>query len=86
MGKNAPTISDPVAATMIGFNSAAKGTDIRFTWEKLMDPPSGQQSAYAVANAGEIAILKGEKTPQQAADDLQTALAAWYEPAKTCQK
>lgn len=86
MGKNAPTISDPVAANFVTFNSTAKGTDIRFTWEKLMDPPSGQQSAYAVANAGEIAILKGEKTPQQAADDLQTALAAWYAPAQSCKK
>ena len=33
-----------------------------------------------------ISILKGEMTPQQAADKLQAALAGWYEPAKTCKK
>jgi raffinose/stachyose/melibiose transport system substrate-binding protein len=85
MSKAATTINDPVAATFLSFNSQAKGTDIRFPWEKLMDPPSGQESAYTVMDAGAIAVLKGEKTPQQAADDLQTALAQWYEPAKSCQ-
>jgi len=85
-GKAPTTISDPAAAAFLAFNSTAKGTDFRFPWDKLMDPPSGQQSAYAVMNAGAIAVLKGTKTPQQAADDLQTALAAWYAPAKTCKK
>jgi raffinose/stachyose/melibiose transport system substrate-binding protein len=84
---NTPTsITDPVASTVLGFNSASKGTDFRFTWDKIMSPPSGQQSAYNVALAGEDAILKGQMTPQQAADNLQTALAAWYDPAKTCKK
>lgn len=84
MGKAATSINDPVAATFLSFNSEAKGTDIRFPWEKLMDAPSGDESAYTVMNAGAIAVLKGEKTPQQAADDLQTALAKWYQPAQTC--
>ncbi len=86
VSKNVPTLKDPVAATFLSFNSQAKGTDIRFAWEKLMDAPSGQVSAYNAMNAGAIAVLKGEKTPQQAADDLQNALAQWYEPAKTCKK
>jgi raffinose/stachyose/melibiose transport system substrate-binding protein len=85
MSKAATTINDPVAATFLTFNSEASGTDIRFPWEKLMDAPSGQESAYTVMNAGAIAVLKGDKTPQQAADDLQTALAQWYEPAQGCQ-
>jgi raffinose/stachyose/melibiose transport system substrate-binding protein len=85
MSNSATTISDPVAATFLGFNSQASGTDIRFPWEKLMDAPSGQANAYTVMNAGAIAVLKDEKTPQQAADDLQAALAAWYEPAQDCQ-
>ncbi len=84
MSKAATTINDPVAATFLSFNSKAKGTDIRFPWEKLMDAPSGQESAYTVMNAGAIAVLKGDKTPQQAADDLQAALALWYDPAKGC--
>jgi hypothetical protein len=37
-------------------------------------------------NNAVIAVLKDEMTPQQAADSLQEALAAWYEPAKTCKK
>ncbi|RPI28047.1 MAG: extracellular solute-binding protein [Chloroflexota bacterium] len=86
VSKNIPTLTDPVAATFLGFNSQAEGTDIRFAWEKLMDPPSGQVSAYNAMNAGAIAVLKGEKTPEEAANDLQTALELWYEPAKTCQK
>lgn len=83
---NVPTLKDPVAAAFLAFNAQAKGTDIRFAWEKLMDAPSGQVSAYNAMNAGAIAVLKGEKTPQEAADDLQNALAQWYEPAKSCQK
>lgn len=86
MSNTPTTITDPVASTILGFNATSKGTDFRFTWDKIMSPPSGQQSAYNVALAGEDAILKGQMTPQQAADSLQTALAAWYDPAKTCQK
>ncbi len=85
MGNAETSINDPVAAAFLGFNAQAAGTDIRFPWEKLMDAPSGQESAYTVMNAGAIAVLKGEKTPQQAADDLQTALSQWYEPAQGCQ-
>jgi raffinose/stachyose/melibiose transport system substrate-binding protein len=85
MSKAETTINDPVAAAFLDFNAQAAGTDIRFPWEKLMDAPSGQESAYTVMNAGAIAVLKGDKTPQQAADDLQTALAQWYEPAQSCQ-
>jgi raffinose/stachyose/melibiose transport system substrate-binding protein len=86
MGNAATKITDPAAAAFLDFNSKAKGVDFRFPWDKLMDAPSGQQNAYTVMNAGAIAVLKDTKTPQQAADDLQTALAAWYEPAKNCQQ
>jgi raffinose/stachyose/melibiose transport system substrate-binding protein len=86
MSKTATTITDPIAATFLTFNQQAKGTDIRFTWDSIMSPPSGMQSAYNLALAGEDAILKGQMTPQQAADSLQTGLAAWYAPAKTCKK
>jgi raffinose/stachyose/melibiose transport system substrate-binding protein len=84
VSKNVPTLTDPVANTFMGFNSQAKGTDIRFVWEKLLAAPSGQKDAYTAMNDAVIAVLKGEQTPQEAADALQAALAGWYEPAKTC--
>lgn len=84
VSKNVPTLTDPVANTFMSFNSQAAGTDIRFVWEKLLAAPSGQKDAYTAMNDAVIAVLKGEQTPQEAADALQAALAAWYEPAKTC--
>jgi raffinose/stachyose/melibiose transport system substrate-binding protein len=86
VSKNVPTLKDPVAAAFLGFNQKAKGTDIRFVWEKLLAAPSGQKDAYTAMNDAVIAVLKGEQTPQEAADALQTALAGWYEPAKACKK
>ncbi len=84
VSKNVPTLSDPVANAFMGFNGQAKGTDIRFVWEKLLAAPSGQKDAYTAMNEAVIAVLKGEQTPQEAADALQAALAGWYEPAKSC--
>lgn len=84
VSKNVPSLTDPVANTFMGFNSQAKGTDIRFVWEKLLAAPSGQKDAYTAMNEAVIAVLKGEQTPQEAADALQAALAGWYEPAQTC--
>jgi raffinose/stachyose/melibiose transport system substrate-binding protein len=86
LSKDAPQLSNPVAATFMSFNQQAKGVDIRFVWEKLLAAPSGQVDAYTALNNAVIAVLKGEMTPQEAADSLQAALAAWYEPAKTCKK
>lgn len=86
VSKNVPTLSDPVANTFMGFNAKAKGTDIRFVWENLLAAPSGQKDAYTAMNDAVIAVVKGDQTPQEAADALQTALAGWYEPAKSCKK
>ena len=86
MSKTPTTINDPIAAAFLTFNSNAKGTDIRFTWDKIQSGPTGMQGAYNLALAGEDAILKGQMTPQQAADSLQNGLAQWYTPAKTCKK
>jgi raffinose/stachyose/melibiose transport system substrate-binding protein len=86
MSKTPTTISDPIAALFLTFNSNAKGTDIRFTWDKIQTGPTGSQGAYNLALAGEDAILKGQMTPQQAADNLRSGLAQWYAPAKTCKK
>ncbi len=86
LGKDAPKLTDPIANTFMGFNQQAKGVDIRFVWEKLLAAPSGSVDGYTSMNNNVIAVLKGEKTPQEAADSLQADLAGWYEPAKTCKK
>lgn len=58
-------------------------TDVRFTWEKLMEEsPSG----YTLVQDGAVAVLNGTMTPQEAANALQTGLAEWFEPAQTCGK
>ena len=54
-----------------------RGQDIRFVWPKLMN---GTPSGYTLMNEGVIAVMKGEKTPQQAADALAEGLAIWYKP------
>jgi hypothetical protein len=33
---------------------------------------------------GTIAVVKGEQSPQQAADALQAGVAQWFEPAQKC--
>jgi len=79
-----PTLSDPIAADFMGFNSTASGVDIRFVWEKLLAAPSGSVDAYTSLNNNVIAVLKDEKTPQEAADSFNADVAAWYEPAAAC--
>ncbi|MCE1253868.1 MAG: extracellular solute-binding protein [Anaerolineae bacterium] len=56
-------------------------TDIRFAWQKIS---AGTPDAYALIRAETTAISHGSFSPQQAADDLQTGLSAWYAPAKNC--
>jgi len=79
-----PTLSDPIAADFMAFNSNAAGVDIRFVWEKLLAAPSGNVDAYTSLNNNVIAVLKDEKTPQEAADAFNADLAAWYAPAAGC--
>lgn len=54
-----------------------RGQDVRFVWPKLMN---GTPSGYTLMNDGVIAVMKGEKTPQQAADGFAEGLAQWYKP------
>ena len=84
VSKNVPTLTNPVANEFLSFNGKAAGTDIRFVWEKLLAVPDGQADTYTAMNDGVIAVLKGEQTPQEAADSLQEAIAGWYEPAQNC--
>lgn len=60
---NAPiTLSDPHANEFLALNTG-KETDARFVWPKMMD-------LYAPMNQEVIKVLKGETTPQAAADAL----------------
>ena len=54
-----------------------RGQDVRFVWPKLMN---GTPSGYTLMNEGVIAVMKGEKTPQQAAAAFAKGLAKWYKP------
>ncbi|MEL3905973.1 MAG: extracellular solute-binding protein [Treponema sp.] len=54
-----------------------KGQDVRFVWPKLMN---GNPSGYNLLNEGVIAVMKGQKTPKEAADALADGLAQWYKP------
>ncbi len=58
-----------------------RGTDVRFAWEKLRD---GSPDGYVLMQDGAMAVLRGEQTPQEAADALQAGLAQWFEPAQEC--
>lgn len=72
--KDVPTLSDPIAADFMAFNESAAGVDIRFVWEKLLAAPSGSVDAYTSLNNNVIAVLKDEKTPQEAAGDRKSVV------------
>jgi len=82
MHTKAPQLQNPHANTFLALNTGRE-TDVRFTWEKLME---GTPSAYDLVQSGTIAVVAGSQTPQQAADALQVGLAQWFAPAKTCSK
>jgi raffinose/stachyose/melibiose transport system substrate-binding protein len=60
-------LADAHANEFLGLNSG-KETDARFVWPKFMD-------LYAPMNQAVIRVLKGELTPQQAAQEMETAAA-----------
>ncbi|MCZ2126570.1 MAG: extracellular solute-binding protein [Anaerolineales bacterium] len=84
MAKSAPALTDPIANDFMSFNNQAKGVDIRFVWEKLMEPPAGSVDAYTSLNNNVIAVLKGVETPKEAADAFNADVAAWYAPSAGC--
>jgi raffinose/stachyose/melibiose transport system substrate-binding protein len=77
----APELNNEYANTFLQLRSE-RPTDVRFTWEKLME---GTPSAYDLVMNGAVDVVSGERTAQEAADALQNGLAEWYEPARTCQ-
>jgi raffinose/stachyose/melibiose transport system substrate-binding protein len=77
-----PTLQNKHAQAFLDLNQG-RGTDIRWVSEKLMDSiPSG----YDLMSEGTKAVIRGEKTPQEAANALQDGLAQWFKPAQTCLK
>lgn len=82
MHQNAPQLNNVHANHFLALNQS-RGTDIRFVWEKLRD---GQPDAYGLVERGASGVLRGYKTPQEAADELQKGLETWYDPAKKCHK
>jgi raffinose/stachyose/melibiose transport system substrate-binding protein len=80
MHAQAPALDNEHANAFLAFNET-RGTDVRFTWEKLME---GTPSAYTLVESGAVAVLDGVQTPQEAADALQAGLAEWYAPAQAC--
>lgn len=80
MHTDAPTLTNAHANAFLAL-SQERGTDVRFTWEKLME---GSPSAYDLVQDGAIGVVNGTLSPQEAADALQAGLAEWFEPAQSC--
>jgi raffinose/stachyose/melibiose transport system substrate-binding protein len=60
-------LADMHANEFLSLNSG-KETDARFVWPKFMD-------LYAPMDQAVIQVIKGEKTPRQAADEMEAAAA-----------
>lgn len=75
--KTSVSINDPHANEFLALNKTVDSTDVRLPWPVLM---SGDPSGYQLIVNGSIEVIKGSKTPQQAADTLQEGLASWYTP------
>lgn len=69
-------IADAHSAELYGLLKG-RDQDVRFCWPKIM---SGDPSGYVLMNQGVIAVMKGQKTAQNAADDFANGLAKWYKP------
>jgi raffinose/stachyose/melibiose transport system substrate-binding protein len=60
-------LADPHANEFLALNSGKK-TDARFVWPKFMD-------LYAPMNQAVIQVIKGEISPRQAAEAMETTAA-----------
>ncbi len=82
MHNNPPSLKSVHANDFLQLNNGRK-TDIRFTWEKLME---GSPSAYDLIMNDSYAVINGTMQPEKAADNLQQGLAKWYKPTMNCKK
>ena len=82
MHRNPPSLENRHANAFLDLNEGRE-TDIRFVWEKLGE---GTPSGYTLVQTASLEVIRGDQTPQQAADALQDGLATWYQPARTCDR
>lgn len=80
MSKNVPPLENKYANTFLEF-SLNQETDVRFTWELLME---GDPSAYDLVRDNAVAVITGSKTPEEAAASIQSGLETWFVPAQNC--
>ena len=73
----APTLADQHGNDFLALNKNHE-TDIR--WPLPTGLPDGRTSMQDAA----LGVMRGDLTPQQAADKLQNDLAQWYLPAQQC--
>ncbi len=73
----APELNNPQASA---FQNLALNHKTDTSWAIFEGLPSGS----ALMEAAALGVLHAELTPQEAADQLQTGLAAWYVPAQIC--
>jgi len=79
MNTAAPHLEDAHAQA---FQALASDQDTDVSWAINEGLPSGSK----LMEIGALGVLHGEMTPQEAADQLQKGLAAWYEPAQICER
>ncbi|MCG8570456.1 MAG: extracellular solute-binding protein [Spirochaetes bacterium] len=78
LNKNNITLDNEHANEFLALNRG-RGLDVRWVWPVLLN---GNPDGYSLIQDGTIAVIKGDITPQQAADNLQNGLAKWYPPAQ----
>lgn len=76
----APTLENAHADAFLKLNEG-RGLDARWAWDGLL---AGTPDGYTLMQDNAIAVLNGDLTAQEAADNLQNGLAEWFEPAQTC--
>jgi branched-chain amino acid transport system substrate-binding protein len=78
--QKAPTLDNEHAKAFLDLKTE-RGTDIQWASEKLR---AGLPDGQSLMLENTLAVIKGEKTPQEAANALQEGLAGWFEPAQRC--
>jgi raffinose/stachyose/melibiose transport system substrate-binding protein len=80
LNQTAPALDNDHADAFLKLNEG-RGLDVRWAWEGLLD---GEPNGYTLMQDNAIAVLNGDMTAQEAADNLQNGLVEWFEPAQTC--
>ena len=78
MTKDQITIDNPYAGQFLKLKSDAAGADIRFYMF------GGTPDSYTLMMENAISVMKGEMTPEEAAQSLYDGVASWHEGQKNC--